>query len=186
MFTLLKRLFTRQPQQPPPTPHPPPPLDPLLQPNITDGVINRRTRSINGMPADQLSRESRQLSLDDGLIVEEDHRGVVVLADGTATTTIDRGLTRCDLCIAEHAPLVQSGLCSPGQAITASLARNMHIKRSDISGLALCPKHRRTLTIDDQIVIVSTDEASQIELDQQLQRPIQLITNLFIERDHHA
>ena len=186
MFTRLRNLWQRLRRRMPTHtvtvgPAAPPPTDPII-----DGTTSRRTRSINGIPLSTIYAHQQQLSHDSGLIAEHDDRGLAMTGDGTLTRSLDTGFARCDACWAELAVAVQAGELAEDIALVQALCRRDALERSEISGLALCPRHTTRFDPGDgsEPITVSTHEAAQIETDRQLQRPLTLVRSLFIEDDN--
>jgi hypothetical protein len=188
MFTRLRNLLQRLRRGTPTNtvtigPAPPPrPNDPIL-----DGTARQRTRSINGVLLSTIYATQQQLTHESGLVTEHDDRGLALTGDGTLTRSLDTGFARCDVCWAELAPAVQTGELPQDIAIVQALCRLDAMQRSELSGIALCPRHTTRFDPGDgsEPIVVSTHEAAQIETDRQLQRPLLAVRNLFIEMDDH-
>ena len=96
--------------------------------------------------------------------MEADQHAVLQLGDGSLVEVKELGGTgRCAACALEAAELLASGSVTASQAFLRSLARTETMRLSDVSGISLCPRHRRTIATPEGPIVMSTDEHAAFE-----------------------
>ncbi len=163
-------------------PPPPPPPPPGCGPQALHGSQFSCTTSINGVPVPDAAFEQAEVLTTDGRVCTARHTGVVVLGDGSVTDNLARGYSRCDICWAIACGQLEAGIVDTAGAHLASLCRSSRIRRSRISGLALCPKHARVVEVDGQTATVSVLEADEIDRQRRLGLPVRILGDFLFVR----
>lgn len=158
------------------------PPQPGAMPNeaLLDGAIHRRSVHLADVPIDQLRRESRQLTFESGLVVDEEVDAFALTGDGSVTDSLE-GFARCDLCAAEASAVFLNRQCSAQKAHLMGLCRVERLSQSDHSGLRVCPRHTRRVTTPQGEMTLTVHEAEQMAADQLIQRPVQLLFRLIFD-----
>ena len=143
-----------------------------------EGAVARRTVSLNGLAMSRATKETARLVRDDGSAIEQEEQGYLIIGDGTVVTHLG-GLSQCDLCASESGKLLAAGQIDGETAYARSLCRSSRIRRSALSGQALCPKHARQVETNGKLTTVSVLEAAAIEQDREIRRLLGALTGIF-------